>query len=144
VSMHLNYMKSQHERLGFFNIRLEQRINEIGLSTAQVAKEARMTYEHVRKLLLGESLPSDSALARLCGVLRLSRRDMKQRVARDRMIFKFGDAAWANWGVTPRIGQLEIICSVANEEQQEFMRLWIIAFCEAKKRQQANSNVNKN
>jgi hypothetical protein len=34
--------------------------------------------------------------------------------------------------------------SVLNAEEQEFVRLSIAAFCEAKKRPQANSIVNKN
>ena len=136
-------MKAQHERLGFFNIRLAQRMNEVGVSAVYVAKEAGLTYEHIRKLLLGDCLPSDSALCKLCKVLALSRRDMRQRVAKDRLIFKFGEAAWMYCGVHPRVGELQIFFSVLSPEKQEFVRLWIIAFCEAKKRQQANSNVSK-
>jgi hypothetical protein len=134
-------MRLHHERLGFFNIRLTQRMNEVGLSAGQVAKDARLTYEHVRKLLLGNCLPSDSALTRLCRVLGLSRPDMKQRVARDRMIFKFGDAAWTYWGVNPRSGQLEILFSVLKAEEQEFVRLWIISFCDAKRKMRENLNA---
>jgi transcriptional regulator with XRE-family HTH domain len=127
-------MMFSHERLGFFNIRLAQRMNEVGVSTAEVAIKARLTYEHVRKLILGNYLPSASVLERLCGVLGLSRHDMKQRVARDRMIFKFGDAAWTYWGMTPRSGQLHILFSVLSAEEQEFVRLWIISFGEAKRK----------
>jgi len=127
-------MKFCHERLGFFNIRLAQRMNEVEVSAAHVAKEARLTYEHVRKLLLGDCLPSDPALGRICDVLGLSRRDMKQRVARDRMIFKFGDAAWACCGIAPRSGQLHILFSVLSVEEQEFVRHWIVSFCEAKRK----------
>lgn len=118
-------------------------MNEMGVSAAYVAKEARVTYEHVRKLLLGNCLPSDSALTRLCKVLSLRRRDMRQRVVKDRLIFKFGDAAWTYCGVHPRVGELRILFSVLGPEEQEFVRLWIIAFCEAKKRQQAYSNVSE-
>jgi hypothetical protein len=83
---------------------------------------------------LGNCLPSDAALARLCRVLPLCKGDMKQRVARDRMVFRFGDAIWDYWGVTPRVGQLHIWFSVLDEKQREFARLWITCFCEAKKR----------
>jgi hypothetical protein len=127
-------MKCCHERLGFFNIRLAQRMNEVEVSAAYVAKEARLTYEHVRKLLLGNCLPSDSALGSVCEVLGLSRRDMKQRVATDRMIFKFGDAAWTYCGIAPRSGQLHILFSVLSAEEQEFVRHWIVSFCKARRK----------
>lgn len=129
------------ERLGFFNIRLAQRMNELGFSAGRVAKESRLTYEHIRKLLLGECLPSDSALARLCAVLCLSRRDMKQRVARDRMIFEFGDAAWTCCGIAPRSGQLHIPFSVLTAEEQEFVRHWVVSFCEAKSKMNKESDT---
>jgi len=129
-------MKHRHERLGFFNIRLAQRIGDVGLSRGQVAKHAGLTYEHVRKLLSGDCLPSDSSLLKLCRVLGLSRPDMKQRLARDRMIFKFGDAAWDYWGVNPRVGELHILFSILNKEEREFVRCWIISFGEAKRKTQ--------
>lgn len=118
-------------------------MNEVGLSTAQVANKADLSYEHVRKLILGICLPSASALQRLCGVLGLSQRNMEQRVARDRMHFKFGDAAWGLWGLTPRSGQLHIFFSVLNPEDQELMRLWIISFCEAKKKMEKNLDATR-
>jgi transcriptional regulator with XRE-family HTH domain len=121
------------ERLGFFNARFVQRMNEVGLTATQVAGKVHLTYEHIRKLMMGRSLPSHSALARLCFALGLNQRDMRQRVARDRMIFKFGDAAWSYWGVHPRAGQLHILFPLLDPKEQEIARLWIGAILEANK-----------
>ena len=126
-----------HERLGFFNARLCQRMNEVNLSTTELARRVDLTYEQVRKLILGHCLPSPIALKRLCVVLTLNRRDMSERVARDKAIFKFGDLAWNYWGIDPRAGPLYILFPLLNTEEQEMVRLWIIAFVEAKKRSKA-------
>jgi transcriptional regulator with XRE-family HTH domain len=129
-------MAIRHERLGFFNTRLSQRMNELGLTTVQVAIGTGLTYEQIRKLLLGHGLPSESSLEKLCGVLAMSRRNMKQRVARDEMIFKFGDAAWTHWGINPMAGPLYILFPLLAKDEQEIMRLHVIAFAEAKKRRE--------
>lgn len=129
-------MSTTHERLGFFNARLSQRMGELGLSTVQVAAGVGVTYEQVRKLLLGHCLPSPATLERLSAVLRLDKRKMSQRVAKDKMIFRFGDAAWAYWGINPKAAPLYILFPLLTKEQQEIFRLQIIAFVEAKKRRE--------
>ncbi len=77
---------------------------------------------------------NEEILQGLREVLGLSRRDMKQRVAKDRMIFRFGDAAWTCCGIAPRSGQLHILFSVLSAEEQEFARHWIVSFFEAKRK----------
>jgi len=127
-------MQVHTERLGFFNARLSQRMSELNLSTAQLATGVDLTYEQVRKLALGHCLPSPSTLERLCAVLGLSKREMNQRVAKDRMMFKFGDATWTCWGINPEAGPLYILFPLLTEDQQEITRLQLIAFVEAKKK----------
>jgi hypothetical protein len=68
--------------------------------------------------------------------LDLNKRDMKHRVARDRMTFKFGDAAWTYWGINPKASALYIFFPLLTEEEQEIFRLQIIAFVEAKKKRE--------
>jgi hypothetical protein len=129
-------MKITEERMGFFNMRLVQRMNEVGVSAVQLAHDVHLSYEHVRKLVMGRCLPSDAALERLCARLNVSKRDMKRRVARDRMIFKFGDAAWAYWGINPKAAPVHIFFPLLTNEEQEIFRLQIIAFVEAKKKRE--------
>ena len=124
--------------MGFFNMRLVQRMNEAGVSPTQLAQRVHLSYEQVRKLIMGRCLPSDPTLERLCVSLDLNKREMKERVAKDRAIFKFGDAAWAYWGVSPRVGQLAILFPLLTKEQQEFVRLEFVAFVEAKKKREKN------
>jgi hypothetical protein len=127
-------MKIIEERMGFFNMRLVQRMNQVGISPTRLAQSIHLSYEQVRKLIMGRCLPSDATLEKLCVSLDLNKREMKGRVAKDRMVFKFGDAAWAHLGVSPRVGQLAILFPLLTKEQQEFTRLHMTAFVEAKKK----------
>ena len=127
-------MKITEERMGFFNMRLVQRMNQVGVSPTRLAQRVHLSYEQVRKLIMGRCLPSDATLERLCVSLDLNKREMKDRVAKDRMIFKFGDAAWEYWGVSPRVGQLAILFPLLTKEQEAFARLHMKAFVEAKKK----------
>jgi hypothetical protein len=129
-------MKITEERLGFLNMRLVQRMNEVGVSATQLAHSVSLTYEQVRKPVMGRCLPSDSTLERLCASLDLNKRDMKQRVAKDKMIFRSGDAAWAYWGINPKAAPLYIFFPLLTKEEQEIFRLQIIAFVEAKKKRE--------
>jgi len=127
-------MKITEERIGFFNMRLVQRMNELGVSAVQLAQSVRVTYEQVRKLIMGRCLPSDSTLERLCTSLDLNERDMKERVARDKVIFKFGDAAWEHLGINPRMVPIYILFPLMTKEQRYMMTLQFRAFVEAKKK----------
>lgn len=129
-------MRHAQERLGFFNARLLHRMNELDLSITELANRVDLTYEQVRKLRLGHCLPSPSALEKLCAVLKVSKRDMSQRVVMDRMIFKFGDAVWIFWGINPKAAPLYILFPILTEEEQEIFKLQTIAFVEAKKKRE--------
>jgi hypothetical protein len=61
---------------------------------------------------------------------------MGQRVARDRIIFKFGEAAWSYWGINPKAAPLYIFFPLLTKEQQEIFRLQLIAFVEATKKRE--------
>jgi hypothetical protein len=61
---------------------------------------------------------------------------MSQRVAKDKMIFKFGDAAWSCWRIDPEARPLYILFPLLTKDQQEITRLQLIAFVEAKKKRE--------
>lgn len=108
-------------RLGFFNARMEQRMNELGLSARQVAGRVGGTYEHIRKIIRGDCLPSNALLEKLCVALELKKGEMATRVEKDKMIFKYGDAAWEFLGINPRLGPLCILLPLAKPGQREYL-----------------------
>jgi hypothetical protein len=52
---------------------------------------------------MGQRLPSDALLGRLCSALELSKKEMNGRVLKDRMILRYGDAAWHAAGIDARV-----------------------------------------
>jgi len=122
-------------RLGFFNARLEQRRNEVGISVRQLAGKAGTTYEHVRKLIMGQCLPSDSMLERLCVALELNKKEMSGRVLKDKMIFRFGDAAWQASGIDARAAPCYILLPLLSRSEREFFIVQLKALGEAKRNQ---------
>lgn len=117
-------------RLGFFNTRLEQRRNEVGISVRELATEAGSTYEHVRKLIMGQCLPSDSMLGRLCTALELNKREMSRRVLKDKMIFRFGDAAWQAAGIDARAAPCYILFPLLSRSERECFLVQLRALAE--------------
>jgi transcriptional regulator with XRE-family HTH domain len=133
-------MAITQERMGFFNTRLEQRMNDTGVSARELATKAGVSYEHIRKLIMGHCLPSDTLLEQLCGTLGLGTREMNARVAKDRMIFRFGDAVWTAWGLNPKFAPFYILVPLLSPEQWNFVLTCITAIAEARK---ANSGVSR-
>jgi DNA-binding Xre family transcriptional regulator len=120
-------------RLGFLNARLVRTMNERNMSVRELAHATGVTYEHIRKILVGACLPSDSILERLCEALLLSRREMRQRLAKDRAIKRYGDAAWSVCGLDPKLATLYIVLPLLNKEEWKFVRITAKALAEDKK-----------
>jgi transcriptional regulator with XRE-family HTH domain len=57
-------------------LELERRMEAQHLTIKDVASQAKLTYEHVRKLAHGEALPSIQALERICKVLHADLHEM--------------------------------------------------------------------
>ncbi|MBZ5719312.1 MAG: helix-turn-helix domain-containing protein [Acidobacteriia bacterium] len=123
-------MAITQERLGFFNARLEQRMIEMGLSAPELARRVGVTYEHVRKLIMGQCLPSDSTLERLCTSLGLKQKELRRRVMKDKMIFRFGDAAWQAAGIDPRVAPCYILFPLLTRDERELFLVQVKAVAE--------------
>lgn len=114
-------------------------MNELGLSAREVAERVGGTYEHIRKLRLGYCLPSDFLLKKLCNVLELDGREMRTRVEKDRMIFRFGDAAWEAAGINPRAGPIYILFPLLSPSEREYFTTVLRALADSH-RQKAGKN----
>ena len=77
------------------------------------------------------SLGSDSLLYQICGKLGLSKREMNARVAKDRVIFRFGDAAWTACGLNPKLAPFYIVVPLLSQEQWDRVRICIRAVADA-------------
>ena len=102
-----------------------------GVSAPDLARLSGVTYEHVRKLLMGHCLPSNETLQRLCGALGLNEKQMRKRVMQDKMIFQFGDAAWEAAGIDPRVAPCYILFPLMTREERELFIVQLKAMAEA-------------
>jgi transcriptional regulator with XRE-family HTH domain len=126
-------MAITHERLGFFSARLEQRMSEVELSAQELARRVGVSYEHVRKLIIGRCLPSDSTLEKLCVALELDKKEMSRRVLKDKMIFRCGDAIWIAWGRNPKWAPFYILVPLLSPKQWSFVLTCVRGVVEARR-----------
>jgi transcriptional regulator with XRE-family HTH domain len=110
-------------------------MNEMGVSVRQLATKAGTSYEHIRKLIMGECLPSDSMIERICAALELNKKEMGRRVLKDKMIFRFGDAAWQAAGIDARVAPCYILLPLLSRSEREFFIFQLNALREAKRKQ---------
>lgn len=105
---------------------------EKGLSAPELALRVGASYEHIRKLIRGWCLPSNALLGRLCSALELNKKDMAQRVRKDKIIFRFGDAAWEAAGHDSRTAPFYILVPLLSLDQWNHLRTCIQAVAAAK------------
>jgi len=104
---------------------------EMGLSAPELARRVGVSYEHVRKLIMGQCLPSDSTLEKLCATLELTKKEMSRRVLKDKMIFRFGDAAWKAAGIDLRAAPFYILFPLLRHAERGLLLVQMKAVVEA-------------
>jgi hypothetical protein len=74
-----------------FANRVEQQMRDKGFEVINVADMTEATYEHVRRIVRGDSFPSPYFLRVLCEKLDLDMVEMKKLIAVDKIRAKYGD-----------------------------------------------------
>jgi transcriptional regulator with XRE-family HTH domain len=77
---------------------LRSKMEELGLSLRDLENATDLTYEYLRRILLGKSHPSDEGLTRICKALKLPYEELRSRNLVDKMVTKFADTALAYSG----------------------------------------------
>jgi len=72
-------------------------------------------------------------IERLCSTLELNRKEMRRRVLKDKMIFRFGDAAWEAAGIDARVAPCYILLPLLSPAEREFFIFQLRALGEAKR-----------
>jgi len=99
----------------------EARMVELGISAKDLSTRSSVTYEHIRKLIKGQCLPSPVCLRKLSAALDMNEKEMLGSVEKDRAVFRFGDAAWEAWGLNPRVGTFYMLFPVLTRPEQNFV-----------------------
>lgn len=105
---------------GNFGNALAAAVNKKGVSLRELAQPLDVTYEHLRKLIRSEALPSDYLLKDLCKHLGLNLADMEEAVTRDKMAKQYSAGALSKvMKRNPRIARLEPLISVLSDAEYE-------------------------
>jgi hypothetical protein len=104
--------------LGFFSERLLQSMALQKITSRQLAPRIGCSYEFVRRMTRGESLPSAKLLGKICSLFRWSRTEANELVRVDECRRKFGTVFWTSIGKNPRMEPVYILFPYFTDGEQ--------------------------
>lgn len=107
------------EPRGRFGRMLAQAVERRGISLAELATTLDYSYEQVRKLWIGLSLPSPLLLKELNKRLDMDPERAADAVAADRIERKYGAAGLRVRKVSPRMARIDELVNLLTDEQFE-------------------------
>lgn len=98
--------------------RLSKRMLELKLTLRDLAAETGTTYEHVRKIMKGDTVPSRFMVQALAGALKMNQSEVERLATADRIRLKFGKIPLELAGKNPELEPLEHIWKHLTEEHK--------------------------
>ncbi len=112
-------VKTEHTQMP----RLSEIISEImekrGLTINSLAKLMDLSYEHTRRIVRGESIPTKFVLKAICDELKLPYKQLLDTANADNLTKKYGDLLAVMVGKNPAMEPLERIWDDLTEDQQQ-------------------------
>lgn len=108
--------KARSTRLGDL---LSSKMEEQGLSIKDLAEKIGMSYEHFRRIVKGQGIPSPLVLKALCELLGLNYMDAERMVTADRIRKKYGAIPLELSGKKPSLEPIERVWDLLTAEQQQ-------------------------
>jgi transcriptional regulator with XRE-family HTH domain len=97
---------------------IEEGMKNKKMSIKDLAIKIDTTYEHVRRLVNGQALPSKFTLKEICNVLGLSYKEAERAATSDRITKKFGTIPLELSGKKPGLAPIERVWDNLTEDQQ--------------------------
>lgn len=103
-----------------FSEKLKARMEELDMSIINLSDATGATYEHVRRVAAGDSLPSPYFLRTVCGVIGLDFEEMNKVISADKVRTKYGKALpeLLMAGKDPSLAPVEKIWTKLKDEQK--------------------------
>jgi hypothetical protein len=114
---HTNYEPSAT----LFGQKMQEHMDTLHLEIRDVADQVGSTYEYMRKLVRGLSLPSKYMVGTLSGVLQWDKEEMMRLMAADRIRKEHGDIPLELSGKNPKVEPFERGWDRLTEQQQEIL-----------------------
>jgi transcriptional regulator with XRE-family HTH domain len=104
--------------LGFLALGLKQKLLQLKMSLRELARETDLSYEGIRKIVGGDSVPSNGALRRISDVLGLEYAQVHKLAVADRVRMRFGADIWRQVDKDPSLEPFYILLPYLTEEQR--------------------------
>lgn len=114
------------------------------LTAKALAPRVKCSYENIRRMLDGQSLPSLRLLRRLCKTFGWTEKKLRRFVMMDQARRKFGDTLWIMQGRNPRWEPLYILWEFLTPEERDFFADYLRFLLDRKQRKQEESSVTLN
>jgi transcriptional regulator with XRE-family HTH domain len=98
---------------------LAERMEELNLSIKDVSDSVGATYEHVRQLIKGASVPSKYMVSALSKTLKMDEDECQKLATGDRIRVKYGKHALRLIGRNPELEPLEAVWHYLSSEHKE-------------------------
>jgi len=95
------------------------RMQELKLSISDVAEKMGISYEHVRKIAKGETVPSKLMIQALSEALKIDRRQLERLATADQIRIKFGTIPFELAKKNPELEPLERIWKDLSQEHKD-------------------------
>jgi hypothetical protein len=128
------------ENLGFFSEQLAHSMVREKLTAKALAQTVECSYEFVRKMLNGKSLPSLRLLRRLCTTFEWRERDLRRFVMMDEARGRFGDSFWIVLGKDPKLEPFYILWEFLTPKEKNYFSDYLRFLVERKHRKQDGGN----
>lgn len=108
--------QTQSKKLAQF---IEEAMNDTGMSIKDVAMNSETTYEHIRRIVRGESIPSKYALREICRVLGADFPTALKLSQTDKLHKTFGDLPAELAGKRPELQPIERVWDDLSEQHKK-------------------------
>ena len=97
---------------------LTARMQELKLSIAELAEKVGTSYEYVRKIVKGDTVPSEFMVRELSEALKINRAELELLTVADRIRVKFGTIPLELAGKNPELEPLERVWNHLSQEHK--------------------------
>lgn len=97
---------------------LTARMQELKLSIAELAEKVGTSYEYVRKIVKGDTVPSEFMVRELSEALKINRAELERLTVADRIRVKFGTIPLELAGKNPELEPLERVWNHLSQEHK--------------------------
>lgn len=113
-------MKTEAAPVALFAREMKERMEQKDISSNELSDRIGCTYQYVRNLVTGKSLPSKMMLRAIANVLQLDPQELEPLVVKDKFRTKHGDLVLEAQGIRPDMEQIISDWADLNLEQRKF------------------------